>query len=135
MARSTSERSQVHWSAVWFCGVAAVALVAAVVLFATTGPPYGLNIGAGALYVVGLLAGLIGAVLLWLAWAELRADVSPGRLRWGVTTAMGSLVLVCACPVMTIANVISGNAQLGLMSAAALVLVVAVAALAQARAA
>ena len=129
------EDSQVPRTALVFCGVAVVALVAAVVVFAVAGPPYAHSIAGGALYAGGLLAGLIGAVLLWMSWAELRVNVSPGRLRWGLGTTTASLLLVCTCAVVAMSKVVSGNAQLGLISATALVLAAALAAVARARAA
>lgn len=132
---AAGDTSHVHRSAAVSCGIAVVALVAAVVVFATAGPPYAQNVAGGVLYLVGLLAGLIAGVLLWLDWAELREDVPPGRLRWGVTTAAASLVLVCACAVVTLSKVASGTAQLGLISATALVLAIAVVAAGRARAA
>lgn len=122
--------SSVRRSALAFCGVAVVALAAAIVVFATAGPPYASNVAGGVLYLVGLLAGLIGAVVLWLAWAEVREDVRPGRLRWGVTTATASLVLVSACAVVTLSKVASGVAQLWLIGATAAVLLVAAGSLA-----
>jgi hypothetical protein len=132
---AAQDGSQVPRSAVVSCGVAVVALVAAVVVFATAGSPYASNVAGGVLYLVGLLAGLIGGVLLWMAWAEFRERVSPGRLRWGVMTASASLLLVCACAVVTLSKVAGGTAQLWLIGATAAVLLAALAALAQARAA
>ena len=131
---TAGDGSHVHRSAGVSCGIAVAALVAAVVVFATAGPPYAQNVAGGVLYLVGLLAGLIAGVLLWLDWAELRADVSPGRLRWGVTTASAALLLVCACAVVTLSKVASGPAQLGLIAATALVLLTALASVRQARA-
>jgi hypothetical protein len=90
----------------------AVALVGAVVLFRAGGPPYGVNIGGGGLYLLGLLAGLIGTVLLWMSWS-----------RRGLTGL--ALVLVCACPVVTIGGVADGAAQLVLMAVTGVVLAVA----------
>jgi hypothetical protein len=109
-----------------FGGAAVVALVAAVVLYAVTGPPYGVNIGAGALYLLGLLAGLIAGVLLWLSWAELRPSTSPGRWRWGVGTAAAALVGVSACTVVSLAHVAGGTTQLVLIAVTAVVLAAAV---------
>src|SRR4051794_41508796 len=94
------------------CTIGAAALLAAAVAFWAGGPPYGVNIGGGALYLLGLLAGLIGTVLLWMSW--------PRR---GVTGV--ALVLVCACPVVTIGGVASGNAQLVLMAVTGVALAVA----------
>jgi hypothetical protein len=128
-------RSQVHRSAGVSSAIAVAALVATVVVFALAGPPYAQNVAGGVLYLIGLLAGLIGGVLLWLDWAELREDASPARMRWGVATASASLVLVCACAVVTLSKIASGTVQLGLISAAALVLAIAVATVEQARAA
>ena len=91
------------------CGVAAVALLAAAVVFWAGGRPYGTNIGGGALYLLGLLAGLIGTVLLWMSWSR--------RSLTGV-----ALLLVCACPVVTLAGVADGAAQLVLMAVTAVVL-------------
>jgi hypothetical protein len=88
-------------------GVGAVALLSAVVVFWVGGPPYGANIGGGLLYLTGLLAGLTGTVLLWMG--------RPQRALTGT-----ALALVCACPVVTIGDVASGNAQLVLMAAIAL---------------
>jgi hypothetical protein len=87
----------------------AVALVGAVVLFRAGGPPYGVNIGGGGLYLLGLLAGLIGTVLLWM-----------GSSRHAVTGV--ALVLVCACPVLSISNVVTGDVQLVLMAVTAVAL-------------
>ena len=72
---------------------------------------------------------------LWLAWSELREDVPPGRLRWGVSTATAALLLVCACAVVTLSKVAGGTAQLWLIGATALVLLLALVALAGAAAA
>jgi len=55
-------------------------------------------------------------------------------LRWGVAAASASLVLVCACAVVTLSKVASGVVQLGLISATALVLLVALGTVRQARA-
>ena len=90
-------------------GIGAVALLAAAVVFWAGGRPYGANIGAGALYLLGLLAGLTGTVLLWMSWTR-RA-----------VTGM-ALLLVCACPVITIAGVADGAAQLVLLTVTAVVL-------------
>jgi hypothetical protein len=109
-----------------FGGGAVVALVAAVVLYAVAGPPYGVNIGAGALYLLGLLAGLIAGVLLWLTWAELRPSAAPVRWRWGVGTAAAALVAVSACTVVSLAHVAGGTAQLVLIAVTAVVLAAAV---------
>jgi hypothetical protein len=87
----------------------AVALLAAVVVFRAGGPPYGVNIGGGGLYLLGLLAGLTGTVLLWMSWTR--------RAVTGV-----ALVLVCACPVLSMSNVIGGDMQLVLMAVTAVVL-------------
>jgi peptidoglycan/LPS O-acetylase OafA/YrhL len=127
--------SRVRRSAVLFCLSAVGALVAAVVVFAVSGPPYAQVVAGGVLYALGLLAGLIGAVLLWLAWSELREDVPPGRLRWGVSTATAALLLVCACAVVTLSKVAGGTAQLWLIGATALMLLLALVALAGAAAA
>jgi len=117
--------STVRRSAVAFCGAAVVGLAAAVAVFAIAGPPYASNVAGVVLYLVGLLAGLIGAVVLWLAWAEVRESVPLGRIRWGVGTATASAVLVCACTVVTMSKVAGGNAQLWLIGATAAVLLVA----------
>jgi uncharacterized membrane protein len=130
MIRSSDDlaapRSSVRRSALVARGLSVVALVAAVITFAVVGPPYATDVVAGVLYLVGLFAGLIAGVLLWLTWAELREEVTPVRLRWGVTTATASLVLVSACAVVSLSKVASGTAQLWLMGATALVTAVAV---------
>jgi hypothetical protein len=90
-------------------GVGAVALLAAIVVFWTAGPPFGVNIGAGVLYLVGVLAGLTGTVLLWMGWT-----------RHGLTGT--ALALVCACPVVTIGAVVRGELQLVLIAVTAVVL-------------
>src|SRR3954469_13947394 len=94
------------------CAIGAAALLAAGVVFWAGGPPYGVNIGGGALYLLGLLAGLIGTVLLWMSW--------PRRGLTGL-----ALLLVCACPVVTIGAVAGGVAQLVLMAVTGVVLAVA----------
>src|SRR4051794_22021702 len=91
------------------CTIGAAALLAAAVVFRAGGRPYGVNIGGGALYLLGLLAGLIGTVLLWMS--------RPRRPVTGV-----ALLLVCACPVLTISAVADGAAQLVLMVVSAVVL-------------
>ncbi|NYJ08042.1 hypothetical protein [Petropleomorpha daqingensis] len=91
------------------CEVGAVALLAAAVVFWAGGRPYGVNIGGGGLYLLGLLAGLIGTVLLWMS--------SSRRAVTGV-----ALLLLCACPVITISDIADGAAQLVLMAIAAVVL-------------
>ena len=96
------------------CGVGAVALLAAAVVFWAGGRPYGVNIGGGALYLLGLLTGLIGTVLLWMS--------SSRRAVTGV-----ALLLVCACPVITISAVADGAAQLVLMAVTGVVLAAAAA--------
>jgi hypothetical protein len=90
-------------------GIGAVALLAAAAVFWAGGRPYGANIGAGALYLLGQLAGLTGTVLLWMSWS-----------RRGLTGV--ALLLVCACPVITIAGVADGAAQLVLLTVTAVVL-------------
>jgi hypothetical protein len=106
--------------------IGVLALVAAVVLYAAGGRPYGVNIGAGALYLLGLLAGLVASVLLWLVWAERRASVSPGRLRWGVGTTTAALVMVSATTVISLSHVVTGTTVLVLMGTTAAVLAAAV---------
>jgi|SRR3954469_22468308 hypothetical protein len=91
------------------CAIGAAALVAAAAVFWAGGRPYGANIGAGALYLLGLLAGLTGTVLLWMSWSR--------RAVTGV-----ALLLVCACPVITIGGVAGGAAQLVLLTVTAVVL-------------
>jgi hypothetical protein len=126
-------RSSVRRSALVAGGLSIVALVAAVITFAVVGPPYATDVVAGVLYLVGLLAGLIAGVLLWLTWAEMREDVTPERLRWGVMTATASLVLVSACAVVTLSKVASGGTQLWLIGATAFVTAVAVGSVSGAR--
>src|SRR3954452_12989319 len=94
------------------CAIGAAFLLAAVVVFWAGGPPYGVNIGGAVLYLLGLLAGLIGTVLLWMGWS-----------RHAVTGT--ALVLVCACPVVTIGAVAGGMAQLVLMAVTGVSLAVA----------
>jgi hypothetical protein len=94
----------------------AAALLAAAVLYWTAGPPYGVHIGAGALYLLGLFAGLCGTVLLWMGRA-------PGRPGLGWTTA--ALLLVTVCGVVSLAHVASGGTQIALMAVTAVVLAVA----------
>ena len=93
-------------------GLGAVALLAAAAVFWAGGRPYGVNIGGGLLYLLGLLAGLTGTVLLWMSWS-----------RRGLTGL--ALLLVCACPVVTIGAVAAGVAQLALMAVTGVVLAVA----------
>jgi hypothetical protein len=107
-------------------GLAVVCLAAAVVVYAIGGPPYGVNIGGGVLYLLGLLAGLVASVLLWLTWAERREQLSPALMRWGIGTATAGLVLVSACTVVSLGHVASGPAQLVLVGVTAAVLALAV---------
>ena len=107
--------------------VGVVALLVALVVFLAAGPPYATNVGGDALYALGLLAGLVAAVLLWMAWSEASDRGSADRRRWGIGTAAAALVLTCGSAVVSLSHVAGGNAQLCLMGATALVLAVAVA--------
>ncbi|MCU1617258.1 MAG: hypothetical protein JWO98_4798 [Frankiales bacterium] len=127
-AAQASPPPAVRRSGLLFGGVAVVALAAAVALYAAGGPPYGVNIGGGFLYLLGLLAGLVASVLLWITWSEVRTRVSTGRLRWGVGTAAASLLLVSTCVVVSLSRVAGGQAQLVLITVTAVVLGGAVAA-------
>lgn len=105
--------------------IGVVALVAAVVVFLVGGPPYGVDIGGGLLYLLGLLASLVAGVLLWLVWAEPGAR-SSARRPAGIATASGALGLTCASVVVSLSHVASAAVQFGLMIATAVVLAVAV---------
>jgi hypothetical protein len=105
--------------------IGVVALVAAVVLYLAAGPPYGVNIGAGVLYLLGLLAALVAGVLLWLVWAEPGTRGSARRPA-GIATASGALGLTCASVVVSLSHVASAAVQFGLILATAVVLAVAV---------
>src|SRR3954453_15815093 len=94
------------------CAIGAAALLAAVVAFWAGGPPYGVDIGGGALYLLGLLAGLTGTVLLWMG--------SSRRAPTG-----GALLLVWVCPGLPIGDVVGGDVQLVLMTVTAVALAVA----------
>jgi peptidoglycan/LPS O-acetylase OafA/YrhL len=107
--------------------VGVVGLLVALAVFLAAGPPYAANVGGDALYALGLLAGLVAVVLLWMTWSEASDRVSADRLRWGVGTAAAALLLTCGCAVVSLSHVVGGNAQLWLMGATALVLAVAVA--------
>jgi peptidoglycan biosynthesis protein MviN/MurJ (putative lipid II flippase) len=107
-------------------GIGVVALLAAVVLYAVGGPPYGVNIGAGALYLLGLLAGLVASVLLWMQWGERRPTTAPGRLRWGIRTTTAALIMVSATAVVSLSHVVTGTTLLVLMGITAALLAVAV---------
>ena len=107
--------------------VGVVALLVALAVFLAAGPPYATNVGGDALYALGLLAGLVAAVLLWMTWAEASDRASADRRRWGIGTTVAALALTCGCAVVSLSHVAGGNAQLGLLGATALVLAVAVA--------
>src|SRR6201989_1471728 len=123
---ATPAGSRVRRSAAIWGAVAVLALVAAVITFAVAGPPYGANIAGGLLYGIGLLAGLVAAVLLWMSWAEVHDRAVPRRLRWGVGTAIAALALVSASAVVSLSHVASGAAQLWLIGGTAAVLALAV---------
>jgi hypothetical protein len=91
----------------------AAALLAAAVLYWSAGPPHGVNVGAGGLYLLGLFAGLCGGVLLWMGRA-------PGRPGLGWTTA--ALLLVSVCGVVSLSHVTGGGVQVVLMAVTAVVL-------------
>jgi peptidoglycan/LPS O-acetylase OafA/YrhL len=107
-------------------GIGVVALVAAVLLFLTGGHPYGNDIGGSVAYLLGLLAGLIATVLLWMSWTEDRDGQPPGRARAGLTAAAVALLLVCACTVVSLAHVAGGAVQLVLIGLTAVALAAAV---------
>jgi hypothetical protein len=103
-----------------------VALAAAVVVFLAGGTPYGVNIGGGALYLVGLGAALTGSVLLWLGWTDEDAGWPTRQSRRGLATTMLAMLLTCACVVVSLGRVASGGVQLALIAVTAVVLAVAV---------
>ena len=73
------------------------------------------DIGGSVAYLLGLLAGLIATVLLWISWTEDRDGQPPGRARAGLTAAAVALLLVCACTVVSLAHVAGGAVQLVLI--------------------
>ena len=107
-------------------GIGAVALGAAVALFLAGGKPYGVNIGGGLLYLLGLGAALTGTVMLWMAWTDDDSRWAPGEQRRGLTATALALLLVCACVVVSLGNVADGGLQLALIAVTAVVLAVAV---------
>lgn len=106
-------------------GIAAVALAAAFGVYLAGGRPYGLNIGGGILYVLGLAAALIASVLLWMTWSP-EPPTSPRRSLGLATTAL-ALVCTSATGVVTVSHIARGPVQLVLIGATALVLALAVA--------
>lgn len=102
-------------------GIGVLALVAAVVVFVAGGPPYGVNIGGGLLYLLGLLTSLVASVLLWLVWAEPGPRGSPRRPA-GIAAASGALLLTCVSVVVSLSHAAGGAVQFGLMIATAVVL-------------
>jgi hypothetical protein len=107
-------------------GVGVVALVAAVAVFLAGGTPYGVNIGGGLLYLLGLGAALTGTVMLWMAWTDRDERWTPVQQRRGLAATALALLLVCACAVVSLGDVADGGVQLVLMAATAAVLAVAV---------
>jgi hypothetical protein len=103
-----------------------VALAAAVVVFLAGGAPYGVNIGGGVLYLVGLGAALTGSVLLWMSWTDPDAGWAPRRSRRGLATTALALLLTCACVVVSLGRVAGGGVQLALIAVTAVVLAAAV---------
>jgi hypothetical protein len=101
--------------------IGVVALAAAAVVYLVGGRPYGVNVGGGVLYLLGLLAALVASVLLWMVWAEPDRRSSPRR-GLGIATASAALVLTCVCVVVSLAHVSGGGVQIGLMIATAVVL-------------
>ncbi|MGY1616603.1 hypothetical protein ACI797_07615 [Geodermatophilus sp. SYSU D00691] len=99
------------------CLAAALLLLAAVTVFLAGGRPYGVNIGGGALYLLGVLVGLVGTVLLWTAAID-----RPAGARRGFGLTVAALVLVCACPVLSLGDVLAGQLQLVLITLTAVVL-------------
>jgi hypothetical protein len=107
-------------------GIGVVALVATVAVFLAGGRPYGVNIGGGLLYLLGLGAGLTGTVTLWMAWSDRDERWTAVQQRRGLTATALALLLVCACAVVSLGNVADGGVQLALIAVTAVVLAVAV---------
>ena len=106
-------------------GIAAVALAAAFGLYLAAGQPYGLNIGGGILYVLGLAAALIASVLLWMTWSP--EPPTSRRRPLGLATTALALLFTSATGVVTVSHVARGPVQLVLIGATAVILAVAVA--------
>jgi peptidoglycan/LPS O-acetylase OafA/YrhL len=109
----------------WTGALAAVALLAALVVFLAGGPPYATDIAGIVLYVLGLCAGLVAGVLLWASWTEGGPPTGPTARR-GVAAAALALLLVCVCGVVSLGRVAPGSVQLVLMALTALALATAV---------
>jgi hypothetical protein len=103
-----------------------VALAAAVVVFLLGGDPYGVNIGGGVLYLVGLGAALTATVMLWMSWVDPDAGWPPRQSRRGLATTALALLLTCACVVVSLGRVAPGDVQLALIAVTAVVLAAAV---------
>ena len=106
-------------------GIAAMALAAAFGVYLAGGRPYGLNIGGGILYVLGLAAALTASVLLWMTWSP-EPPSSPRRALGLATTAL-ALLFTSATGVVTVSHIARGPVQLVLIGATAVILAVAVA--------
>jgi hypothetical protein len=107
--------------------IGAGALAAAAVVYLVGGPPYGVNIGGGVLYLLGLLAALVAGVLLWRVWSEPGRRTSPRR-GLGIATASAALLLTCVCVVVSLSHIAAGGVQISCMIATAVVLAAALAA-------
>jgi hypothetical protein len=105
-------------------GLGVIALAAAVAVYLAGGPPYGLNIGGGILYVFGLAMALTASVLLWMVWSP---EDPTSRRRWiAMAATTAALVLTSVTGIVTVSHVARGPVQLVLMGATAVVLAVAV---------
>lgn len=105
--------------------IGVVALVAALVTYLVVGPPYGQDVAAAVLYLLGLLAALVSSVLLWMVWGAPENRFSPRR-PVGTASAALALLLTCACVVVSLGRAGGAGVQLTLMGATALVLAAAV---------
>jgi len=106
-------------------GIAAVALAGAFGLYLAVGRPYGLNIGGGILYVLGLAAALTASVLLWMTWSP--EPPTSRRRALGLATTALALLSTSATGVVTVSHIARGPVQLVLIGATAVVVAVAVA--------
>ncbi len=113
--QDTDRRTGTRTAGVVSDALAAVALLAAAVAFWAAGAPYDQNLLGVVLYPAGLLLGVIGSVLLWMAAG------GPGRAL--ALPAVG-LALCFLATVLSLGRAVPGSVQVVLMAVTGVVLAV-----------
>jgi hypothetical protein len=111
--QDTERRSGTRTAGAVSDALAAVALLVAAVVFWVAGAPYDQDLLGVLLYPAGLLLGVIGSVLLWMAAG------GPGR---ALVLPAAGLALCFLATVLSLGRAVPGSVQVALMAVTGVVL-------------